>query len=483
MKRFNLSAWAVSHPALILFLMMALGVAGFFSYQRLGRAEDPFFTVKVVNVSAIWPGATAAEMQTQVADPIEKKLQELPYFEKVQTYSKPAFTAMQVTFQRLDAAKGRALPVLSACARSSSTCRASLPAGLLGPVVNDEFSDVDSILYMMTGDGADYAQLKKAAEGMRQRLLKVAGRHQGRSSTAPRTSASSSSSRMPSWRRSASRRRRCSIRLPSRTTSCRPARSKPPRSACRCASPARSTASRRSPRRRSKATAGCFASAISPPSPTAIVDPPSFMVRQEGKPAIGIGVVTAKGANILELGKDVAAATAEFMKAVPQGINVDQIADQPKVVEHAVGEFVHSFIEALAIVLFVSLPGARLAHRHRGRGFGAAGARDRLHRHERDVARSASHHARRADHRARATGRRRHHRGRDDGGEDGAGLGPRPRGVLCLGIHRVSDADGNAGDGRGIPADRLCQFGRRRICRRHLLDRGDLRWSRPGSSR
>src|SRR5205814_4445899 len=84
------------------------------------------------------------------------------------------------------------------------------------------------------------------------------------------------------------------------------------------------------------------------------VDPPSFVVRQEGKPALGIGVVTTKGANILELGKDVADATAEFMRAVPQGINVQLIADQPKVVEHAVGEFVHSFIEALAIVLFVS---------------------------------------------------------------------------------------------------------------------------------
>src|SRR5216117_2120873 len=85
-----------------------------------------------------------------------------------------------------------------------------------------------------------------------------------------------------------------------------------------------------------------------------VVNPPTFGARQEGKPAIGIGVVTTKGANILELGKDVAAATAEFMKAVPQGINVQLIADQPKVVEHAVGEFVHSFMEALVIVLFVS---------------------------------------------------------------------------------------------------------------------------------
>ena len=84
------------------------------------------------------------------------------------------------------------------------------------------------------------------------------------------------------------------------------------------------------------------------------VDPPSFIVRQEGKAAIGIGVVTAKGANILDLGKEVEKATAEFMKAVPQGIDVKLIADQPKVVEHAVGEFVHSFMEALVIVLFVS---------------------------------------------------------------------------------------------------------------------------------
>src|SRR3978361_1636051 len=174
MKRFNLSGWAVSHPALILFLVIALGAAGFFSYQRPGRAEDPFFTVKVVNVSAIWPGATAAEMQTQVADPIEKKLQELPYFEKVQTYSKPSFSAMQVTFK--DSTPPRDVPYLFYMLRKKlADVQGQFPTGLLGPVVNDEFSDVDSILYMMTGDGADYAELKKDAEGMRQRLRRGAG--------------------------------------------------------------------------------------------------------------------------------------------------------------------------------------------------------------------------------------------------------------------------------------------------------------------
>jgi multidrug efflux pump len=352
MKRFNLSGWAVSHPALILFLIIALGAAGFFSYQRLGRAEDPFFTVKVVNVSAIWPGATANEMQMQVADPIEKKLQELPYFEKVQTYSKPSFTAMQVTFR--DSTPPKEVPYLFYLLRKKlADVQGELPAGLLGPVVNDEFSDVDSILYMMTGDGADYAQLKKAAEGMRQRLLKVPGVTkvdlygvQNERIFVEFSHAKLATLGLTPQALFDSLAKQNNI-VPTGTVE---------------------TSAQRVPLRVTGAFDGVKAVAETPVESNGrtfrlgdiatvshgYVDPPSFVVRQEGKPALGIGVVTAKGANILELGKDVAGATAEFMKAVPQGINVEQIADQPKVVEHAVSEFVHSFIEALGIVLFVS---------------------------------------------------------------------------------------------------------------------------------
>ena len=251
MKRFNLSGWAVSHPTLVLFLMIVLGAAGFFSYQRLGRAEDPFFTVKVVNVSVIWPGATAQEMQTQVADPIEKKLQELPFFEKVQTYSKPAFTAMQVTFK--DSTPPKDVPYLFYLLRKKlADVQGQLPAGILGPVVNDEFCDVDSILYMMTGDGADYAQLKKAAEGFRQRLLKVPGVNKVDLYGTQDERIYRRVLATPSSPRSASRRRRCSTGSPSRTMSPRPARSRPRRSACRCASPARSMAPRPLPKLRSR---------------------------------------------------------------------------------------------------------------------------------------------------------------------------------------------------------------------------------------
>jgi multidrug efflux pump subunit AcrB len=352
MKRFNLSAWAVSHPALVMFLIVALGVAGFFSYQKLGRAEDPFFTVKVVNVSVMWPGATAKEIQTQVADPIEKKLQELPYFEKVQTYSKPGFTAMQVTFR--DNTPAKDVPYLFYILRKKlADVQGELPAGILGPVVNDEFSDVDSILYMMTGDGANYAQLKKGAEGLRQRLLKVPG--------VTKVDIYGTQDERIFVEFSHAKLATLGITPQALFDSLAKQNNVVPAGTVE-------TSSQRVPLRVTGALDGAKAVAETPVESNGrvfrlgdiatvthgFVDPPTFKVRQEGKPAIGIGVVTAKGANILELGKEVSAATAEFMKAVPQGINVEMIADQPKVVEQAVSEFVDSFVEALAIVLFVS---------------------------------------------------------------------------------------------------------------------------------
>src|SRR6478672_11580185 len=352
MKRFNLSAWAVSHPTLVLFLMLVLGVAGFFSYQKLGRAEDPFFTVKVVNVSVLWPGATAQEMQAQVADPIEKKIQELPYFEKVQTYSKPGFTALQVTFR--DSTPPKDVPYLFYLLRKKLVdVQGQLPAGILGPVVNDEFSDVDSILYMMTGDGADYAQLKKAAEGMRQRLLKVSG--------VTKVDLYGAQDERIFVEFSHAKLATLGITPQALFDSLAKQNNVTPAGTVE-------TSAQRVPLRVTGALDGAKAVAETPVESNGrvfrlgdiatvthgFVDPPSFVVRQEGKPALGIGVVTTKGANILELGKEVEKATADFMKAVPRGIEVEQIADQPKVVEHAVGEFVHSFIEALAIVLFVS---------------------------------------------------------------------------------------------------------------------------------
>ena len=97
MKRFNLSEWAITHRALVLFMILLLGAAGIYSYLNLGRAEDPSFTIKTMVVQVAWPGATATEMQTQVADKIEKKLQQLPYLDRIESYSQPGVSFIRVT--------------------------------------------------------------------------------------------------------------------------------------------------------------------------------------------------------------------------------------------------------------------------------------------------------------------------------------------------------------------------------------------------
>jgi multidrug efflux pump subunit AcrB len=352
MRRFNLSAWAVAHPALILFLIAIFGLAGLLSYRSLGRAEDPSFTIKVVIVSAIWPGATATDMQAQVADPIEKKLQELPYLDKVTTYTKPAFTAMQVAFK--DNTPARDVPQLFYQLRKKiGDIKDDLPAGLIGPSINDEYGDVDSVLYMLTSEGGDYAQMKKVAEALRQRLLKVKDvtkvnlyGTQDEKIFVEFSNAKLTTLGVTTDQIFQSLARQNAV-VPAGVVE---------------------TTAQRVPLRVTGALDGVATVAQTPIEANGRVfrlgdiatvthgyaDPPSFEVRQKGKQAIGIGVVMAKGANILDLGPAVASATAQLMAAVPQGFELEQIADQPAVVDHAVSEFVHSFIEALAIVLFVS---------------------------------------------------------------------------------------------------------------------------------
>ena len=352
MRRLNLSEWAVRHQALTLFLIVATLVAGAFSYVKLGRAEDPSFTIKLANVTAIWPGASAREMQDQVSDRIEKKLQELPYFDRVQTYTKPSFTAMQVIFK--DTTPPSQVPWLFYLLRKKlNDIRADLPSNLIGPDVNDEFGDVDSVQYMITGEGATYAQLKTIAEGLRQRLLKapdvvkvnlygVQGQRIFVEFSQPK--------------------------LASLGVTPQAIFDSLARQNAVAASGVFETEANRIPVRVSGALTGAAAVAETPVEANGRVfrlgdvadvtdgfkDPPDFLVRYGGKPALAVGVVMAKGGNILTLGETLKHVMAEVRAATPVGIEFTQIADQPKVVEEAVGEFTRSFVEALAIVLLVS---------------------------------------------------------------------------------------------------------------------------------
>ena len=172
MKRFNLSEWAITHQALVLFMILLIGAAGLFSYFKLGRAEDPSFTIKVMIIQVAWPGATAAELQAQVVDRIEKKLQDLPYLDRVESYSQPGVAFIRINLS--DTTPPRKVKELWYEARKKvGDIRGDLPAGIIGPNFNDEFGDVYSALYMMTADGMALADLKKVAEDIRQRQLRV----------------------------------------------------------------------------------------------------------------------------------------------------------------------------------------------------------------------------------------------------------------------------------------------------------------------
>ena len=254
-------------------------------------------------VTAIWPGATAQEMQDQVADLIEKELQELPWFDKVVTYAKPGFAAMNVGFR--DNTPAREVPQLFYQLRKKlDDIRGQLPRDLIGPNVNDEYGDVDSILYMLTGDGADFAQLKKVAEGLRQQLLKVPGVTkvnlygvQDERIYVEFSHAKLATLGIPPEALFASLQRQNAV-VPAGTVE---------------------TSAQRIPVRITGALDGAKAVAETPVEAGGRVfrlgdiatvtrgfeDPSDSLVRQRGQPALGLGVVMAKGANILAFGREV----------------------------------------------------------------------------------------------------------------------------------------------------------------------------------
>src|SRR5262245_61996479 len=172
MKRFNLSEWAITHRALVLFMIVIIGAAGAYSYFALGRAEDPSFTIKTMVVNVSWPGATASEMQAQVADKIEKKLQELPYLDRIESYSQPGVSFIQVTL-RDTTPPSKVKDLWYQVRKKAGDIRGELPAGIIGPNFNDEYGDVYSSIYMLTAEGLSLAELKTRAEDIRQRLLRV----------------------------------------------------------------------------------------------------------------------------------------------------------------------------------------------------------------------------------------------------------------------------------------------------------------------
>ena len=172
MSRFNLSEWGLRHQSLVLFFMAALTLIGLASYRSLGQSEDPPFTFKVMVVRTEWAGATAREVELQITDKIEKKLQELPQIDTLRSYSRPGESL--VFFIAKDSTPAKQVPDIWYQVRKKiGDIRYTLPQGVVGPSFNDEFGDTFGNIFALVGEGLDHAQMKRYAEAVRNELLRV----------------------------------------------------------------------------------------------------------------------------------------------------------------------------------------------------------------------------------------------------------------------------------------------------------------------
>src|SRR6478609_3601615 len=170
---FNLSRWALEHPALTRYLMVVLMVLGFAAYFQLGQDEDPPFTFRAMVVRTNWPGATAQQVAEQVTDKLERTLQEVPYADKIRSYSKPGES--QIIFQLKDSSKPADVAnVWYTTRKKIGDIRGTLPGGIQGPFFNDDFGDVYGVIYALEADGGfSNAEVKGFADDVRQQLLRV----------------------------------------------------------------------------------------------------------------------------------------------------------------------------------------------------------------------------------------------------------------------------------------------------------------------
>jgi multidrug efflux pump subunit AcrB len=353
MNRFNLSAWAVKERAITLFLLLAIAAAGLLAFGRLGRAEDPTFVVKIMTVTAVWPGATAQEMQDQVADRLEKRLQELEHYDRAETSSRPGLMTMKVYLK--DNTPPKEVPDEFYQVRKKLGDEARLlPRGVLGPIFNDEYSDVFFSLYALKAADLPHRDLVQDAERLRQRLTRVRGVQKvkimgeqnqkifveisyqrlatlGLDAQTLFSAIASHNDVTPSGFVEADGPR-VYLRLDGAVTDLDSVRAIP------LPAPGKTL------------KVGDVAEVR-----RGYEDPPAFQIREAGEPALILGVVMHKRYNGLTLGKDLAAEVRQLQAELPVGITLTQISDQASVIKAAINEFMVKFFAALGVVIFVSL--------------------------------------------------------------------------------------------------------------------------------
>ena len=361
----NLSDWALKHRSFIIFTMIAIVTAGLSSYFRLGRSEDPAFTFRTMIVQAAWPGATLDDTLTQLTERLERKLQETKGLDFLRSYTTPGLTTIFVNLKGSTTA--REVPDIWYQVRKNvGDIRRTLPQGVVGPGFNDDFGDTFGLIYAFTADGFGHRELRDYVEDMRSTLLQVPD--------VSKIEILGAQDEQIFVEFSTSQLAGLGIDRAALVESLQ---------AQNAVIPAGSIQT--DDEKLSIRVTGAFKSEndlldVNFPSNGRLIrlrdiaevrrsfsDPPQPMFRANGNPAIGLAIAMRDGGDVLKLGNNVRTAIDSSMANLPLGIDVALVSNQPVVVKNAIGEFMVSLWQAIAIIMACSVvslgfrPGAVVA--------------------------------------------------------------------------------------------------------------------------
>ncbi len=351
-SRFNLSALAVRERAVTLFLIVLISLAGVLSFFKLGRAEDPSFTIKVMTIVTAWPGATPQEMQDQVTEKLEKRLQELRWYDRSETYTRPGLAFTTLTLLDRTPPSDVQEEFYQARKKVSDEVR-NLPPGVIGPFVNDEYSDVTFALFALKAKGEPQRHLVRDAESIRQRLLHVPGVKKVNiiGEQSERVFVEFSHERLATLGVSP-QQVFAALSAQNALTPSGSVQTKGPEVFIRLDGAFNSL-------QKIRDTPVVSQGRTLKLSDIATVrhgyeDPATFIVRNGGEPALLLGMVMRDGWNGRDLGKALDSEAKAINAELPLGMSLSKVTDQAVNISAAVDEFMLKFFAALLVVMLVS---------------------------------------------------------------------------------------------------------------------------------
>ena len=352
-SRFNLSEWALKHQTLVLYMMLMLTISGLLAYSKLGQSEDPPFTFKVMLVHTTWPGASAVEVEQQITDKLEKKIQEVPHLGYSSSYSRPGESMIFVVIK--DDTVSKDIPEIWYQVRKKvSDIRNTLPQSIESLTFNDEFSDVYGSMYALTGDGFDNFALKKQAEIIRAELLNTpdVAKVDFFGERKQRIFIELSNAKLSTL--GVSTTTLIGI-LQTQNAVVKGGTFDSPKERIRVEVSGRYNTLEELREIRLRANNQDFRLGDVARIYRGYENPPTSTVRYNGKETLLLGVSMRQGGDVIALGHELDKRIVRIQQNLPVGLSFETVTSQPKIVASSVNDFVESLIEALVIVLTVSL--------------------------------------------------------------------------------------------------------------------------------